>query len=69
MKRCDCTQGPELRQTGCRNPDADLYCVVCKREFWTYNGELQEEKPFQWPRPAKKGGSWEIKKGHWEKTS
>ena len=69
MKRCDCTQRPELRQTGRQSPYADLYCILCKREFWTYDGKVQEEKPVKWPAAAKKGETWEIKKGHWWKTS
>ena len=64
--RCDCTQGPELRQTGRSDPDADLICPSCSLHWWSCQGAATKERPATWP--SKKDDSihtWEIKRGGW----
>jgi len=45
MRRCDCTQRPELRQTGRSYPDADLICPVCYKLWHTCKEGISETKP------------------------
>jgi len=49
-QRCNCAQGPELRQTGWSGTHPEWYCPVCKKEFYTEkDGVLTSERPFKWP--------------------
>ena len=45
MRRCDCTQYPELIQTGRSYPDADLICPVCYQLYWSCEGGITKVKP------------------------
>jgi len=45
MKRCDCTQGRKLVQTGRSYPDADLICPVCGQLWWSCEGGITKVKP------------------------
>ena len=66
--KCNCVQGPELRQTGKGRPDADLYCPVCPLVWWTYKGGIVKEQPAEWPAEKKNTNeSWEVKGGGWWK--
>jgi len=67
--RCQCVQGPELRQTGDGPPSADLYCPVCPLIYWTYkDGSISKERPSEWPANKKNTNeSWELKGGGWWK--
>ena len=65
--KCQCTQGPKLRQTGYGPPSADLICPVCYVVFWGHDGKAEKERPAVWPAKTKDEGiqTWEIKDGHW----
>ena len=67
--KCECTQHPDLRQTGLGSPEADLYCPVCGTVFWTYDGVITKNRPAKWPsKKAAKKQTWEVKKGQWITT-
>jgi hypothetical protein len=64
--RCNCTQGPKLRQTGeSGDPKPDYICPVCKKGWWTRDGNLtdkdpNENRPANWaPKKKDYGVIWE----------
>ena len=71
--KCQCVQGPELRQTGHGTPAADLICPVCYTVYWSSNGRAEKERPeppFKWPGKENKKNdepiqTSEIVNGRW----
>ena len=57
-QRCNCAQGPKLRQTGWSGDHPEWYCPVCKKKYYTEkDGLLTSERPFKWPS-KKRAAAW-----------
>ena len=69
-KRCSkCAQHAKLRQTGNSPDKAQLYCPICKKEYYLdKEGNLSTERPAEWPAKKPESENYEIKKGHWQKV-
>lgn len=67
--RCtNCAQQPELKQTG-KSPDkAQLYCLVCKTEYYIHkDGTISKDRSTDWPTTKPKEEKWELEDGYWRK--
>jgi hypothetical protein len=50
IKKCDCGQHPELRQSGWGNGHHSHYCPVCKKKWYSVNGKITGQRPATWPK-------------------
>ena len=65
--KCHCTQQPKLRQTGKTNPE--LFCPVCKVEYWCYQGGYVTRRPSVWPSTKRVIEQWELnEQGRWRQV-
>lgn len=49
LMHCDCTQRPEIKQTGWGEPHAEWICPLCGQKYYRDKDKITKEKPFKWP--------------------